>query len=427
VGFADPKAKPHDPPEKRFGRIANPTVHIGLNQVRTVVNALIKRYGHPREVIVEVARELKQGKARREEENRRQAENQKRNTRLRAEIAAILQISEERVKAADLQKMILWEELSYNVADRRCPYSGVQISAQILLSDEVEIEHILPFSQTLDDSLNNKTVAMRQANRVKGNRTPWEAYGAQPVPGFCYEEILLRAAQMPREKRYRFGEDGYQHWLREDKDFLARALNDTRYLSRIAREYLNLICPKTRVIPGRMTAMLRARFGLNRVLSLSGEKNRHDHRHHAVDACVIGVTDHALLQRFAEASAGARERQLDRLVEKMPLPWPTYRDQVRRAINHIWVSHKPDHSHEGAMHNDTAYGLRDGGKVGFHKMIEGQRRYIEDNLKVIEFTSAKATARHGMLSDPNPIKDTRATATIASKSCATVTTNGWVK
>jgi CRISPR-associated endonuclease Csn1 len=58
VGFGT--GEPKDPPEKRFGKIANPTVHIGLNQVRTVVNALIKRYGHPSEVIVEVARELKQ-------------------------------------------------------------------------------------------------------------------------------------------------------------------------------------------------------------------------------------------------------------------------------------------------------------------------------------------------------------------------------
>jgi len=59
VGFADPRASQSDSPEKRFGKIANPTVHIGLNQLRKVVNALIKRYGHPAEVIVEVARELK--------------------------------------------------------------------------------------------------------------------------------------------------------------------------------------------------------------------------------------------------------------------------------------------------------------------------------------------------------------------------------
>lgn len=404
VGFGS--NDPSDSDEKRYGKIANPTVHIGLNQVRVVVNALINRYGHPSEVIVELARDLKQSKDQRDEENKRQAENQKRNKRLREAIAGTLGISEERVRRDDIEKMILWEELSFDPADRRCPYSGVQISATMLLSDEVEVEHILPFSQTLDDSLNNKTVALRQANRIKGNRTPWDAFGAQAVAGFDYESILSRAEGMPKAKRYRFAEDGYQRWLKDDAGFLARALNDTRYMSKVAFEYLKLICPSTRVIPGRMTAMLRAKFGLNDVLGLSGEKNRNDHRHHAVDACVIAVTDQGLLQRFANASASAREQQLNRLVENMPLPWDTYRGHVQRAINAIWVSHKPDHSHEGAMHNDTAYGLRGEGKVSFHKVVEGVRTHIEDNLKVIAITNAKATNRHGLLpnGEPKPYK-----------------------
>ncbi|MFZ2300700.1 MAG: type II CRISPR RNA-guided endonuclease Cas9 [Gallionella sp.] len=404
VGFGsnDPK----DSDEKRYGKIANPTVHIGLNQVRLVVNALIKHYGHPSEVIVEVARDLKQSKDQRDEEHKRQTENQKRNKRLREDIACVLNISEERVKRADIEKMILWEELSFDPADRRCPYSGVQISVTMLLSDEVEIEHILPFSQTLDDSLNNKTVALRQANRVKGNRTPWDAFGAQSTAGFDYAGILARAEQMPRGKRYRFAEDGYQRWLKDDAGFLPRALNDTRHMSKVAFEYMKLICPNTRVIPGRMTAMLRAKFGLNDVLGLNGEKNRNDHRHHAVDACVIAVTDQGLLQRFAKASASAREQHLNRLVENMPLPWESYREHVQRAIDAIWVSHKPDHSHEGAMHNDTAYGLRGDGKVSVHKMVEGKRERIYESLKVIEITNAKANGRHGLLDngEPRPYK-----------------------
>lgn len=354
VGFGT--GEPEDSPETRFGRIANPTVHIGLNQVRTVVNALIRRYGHPSEVIVEVARDLKQSQEQRQETQEQQAKNQKRNERLRKDAAGILGIAEERVRHADIQKLILWEELSFDVADRRCPYSGVQLSAAMVLSDQVEVEHILPFSMTLDDGLNNKTVAMRQANRIKGNRTPWGAREDFAAQGWDYDSILLRAERMPRNKRYRFAADGYEKWLKEDKDFLARALNDTRHLSRVAREYLSLICPGgTRVIPGQMTAMLRAKFGLNDILGLAGEKNRNDHRHHAVDACVVAVTDQGLLQRFAQASADARGKGLDRLVEAMPDPWPSYRAHVKRAIQAIWVSHKPDHGYEGAMHEDTTY------------------------------------------------------------------------
>ena len=406
VGFGS--GKPEDPPEKRFGKIANPTVHIGLNQVRTVVNALIKRYGHPHQVIVELARDLKRSQQQRQEDQKQQAENQKRNERMREQIAQLLNISTEQVKTTDLHKMVLWEELHRdNAADRRCPYSGQQISAAMLFSDEVEIEHILPFSRTLDDSLNNKTVALRRANRIKGNRTPWEARAGFEAQGWATVDMLARAQLMPNKKSYRFGENGFAQWLRDDKSFLARALNDTRHLSRVAKEYLSLICPQdTRAIPGQMTAMLRRHFGLNSVLGPDDRKNRNDHRHHAVDACVIAVTDQSMLQRFANASASAREHQLTKLVEAMPLPWATFRAHVQRAMERIWVSHKPDHGHEGAMHNDTAYGLLDGGRVRVHKLIEGRRVWEESTLKVIPVVSTKAKSRHGFLEngDPRPYK-----------------------
>ncbi|HEX4917938.1 MAG TPA: HNH endonuclease domain-containing protein [Limnobacter sp.] len=145
VGFDSGEAHHH--PEKRFGKIANPTVHIGLNQLRKVVNALIKKYGHPSEVIVEVARDLKQSKKQRDDENKRQAENQKRNKQFRKNIAEVLGIAEENVHRKDIEKWALWEELSADPANRKCPYTGVTISASMLLSSEVQIEHILPFQE----------------------------------------------------------------------------------------------------------------------------------------------------------------------------------------------------------------------------------------------------------------------------------------
>jgi CRISPR-associated endonuclease Csn1 len=390
--------------EERYGKIANPTVHIGLNELRKVVNTLIKRYGHPSEVIVEVARELKMSHARSLELQREQKEKQTRNEAFIQEASDILGLTPQnldRAKRRDLsQRMQLWIELNkQDAADRRCPYTGEQISIQRLLSDEVEIEHILPYSMTLDDSLNNKTVAMRRANREKGNMTPFDAFGKHPVPGYDYEAILQRAAKMPKEKAKRFAVDGYARWLKEDKDFLARALNDTAYLSRIAKEYLSLICPpnKVRAIPGRMTAMLRGKFGLNQLLSGSELKNRNDHRHHALDAAVIGITDQGLLQRFATASAKAQAQQLDRLVDEMPLPWLSYREHVERALKAVVISHKPDHGYQGAMHEETAWGLREDGKVSRLVTPEGggQRTRQTKPLNVIQIASSQNPDRHG--------------------------------
>ena len=421
VGFGT--NNPQDVPEKRYGKIANPTVHIGLNQVRTVVNALINKYGHPSEVIVEVARDLKQSKLQKEEDQKRQAANQRRNERIRRDIAATKYGGNEHaVKHADIQKWILWEELSFDIINRRCPYTGGQISAEMVLTDQVEIEHILPFSMTLDDSLNNKTIAMRSANRDKGNRTPWQAFGERSIAGYDYEAMIQRAELMPRGKRYRFAKDGYEQWLKDDKGFLARALNDTRYLSRVAREYLTLICPQnTRVIPGQMTAMLRAKFGLNDILGLEGLKNRNDHRHHAVDACVIGVTDQGLLQRFANASAAARQKQLDRLVEHMPDPWPAYREHVQRAVNAIKVSHKPDHGYEGAMFDATIYNA------------QGQSKSAAKDRKVQSFSTRQnqpetVHQRHknkpykGLLSNSNYCAEIYRTADSASWNSKVIST-----
>ena len=211
---------------------------------------------------------------------------------------------------------------------------------------------------------------------------------------------------MPKEKAKRFAPDGYQRWLREDKDFLARALNDTAYLSRIAKEYLSLICPhnKVRAIPGRMTALLRGKFGLNQLLSGTSEKNRNDHRHHALDAAVIGITDQGLLQRFSQASARARAMELDRLVDSMPDPWTTYREHVKRGLEHIIVSHKPDHGYQGAMHEETAWGLRDGGQVTRRVRPEdgGPRQREFKNKTVVAINSTNNVARHGSDENGNP-------------------------
>lgn len=393
--------EPGDPDEKRYGKIANPTVHIGLNQLRVVVNALMDRYGRPSEVIVELARDLKESKKRRAEIINQQADRQKKNEEIRKKIADARGCREDEIKRWEIEKWILWEELSRNPATRCCPYSGEQIGVEMLLSNEVEIEHILPFSRTLDDSLNNKTVCTVAANRVKGNRTPWEARDDFALRGWDYSGILARARQMPsKSKISRFAEDGYEKWKGEGEGFLARALNDTRYLSRVAKAYMQLVCPGSgvRVIPGRMTAILRRHLGLDELLSDSGVKNRFDHRHHAVDACVIGVTDQGLLQRFANASAQAREEGLRKLVKDFSPPWPTYREHVKRAIDSLWVSHRPDHGYQGAFMQEEAYGFSKDGKV--KQKAKGEDSREVKNL--IKISDSKQSERHGVNPDGSP-------------------------
>jgi CRISPR-associated endonuclease Csn1 len=332
-------------PEKKYGKIGNPTVHIGLNQLRKVVNEIIQRYGPPEEIIVELVRDLKLNQKRKDELAKEQWANQKDNERIAEELGKIPVENnrENRIKYK------LWEELNKNPNDRYCPYSGERINPTKLFSNEVEIEHILPESVTLDNSLANKTVSMTYANRLKGNRSPHEAFGHSPA-GYDFEGILDRARRMPGNKKWRFQTDAMDRFKDENK-FLDRQLNDTAYLSKTAKNYLSHICDakKIWVVPGRLTAYIRERLGLNTVLDKRGIKNRDDHRHHAIDALVAGLTDRGLLQNVRTDNKGAIEKV------KIKEPWENFWKSVKDKVDGIIVSHRPDHGIQGALHEATAY------------------------------------------------------------------------
>lgn len=355
-GYVQPRDLPGAPEEERtWGRIANPSVHVGLNQLRRVVNAIIKRWGHPQEVIIEVARELGLSGQNRRELAKKQLENRERNEGFATELARLGQKN----NRENRQRLQLYAELkAKDPLGAVCIYTGERIGIERLFSDDIEIDHVLPFSRSLDDGIGNKLLCVRRANRAKRELTPFEAFAHSP-PGFDWEAIQERAARLLREgTRKRFREHALEEFL-DGRDFLDRHLTDTAYFSRVAKQYLAAICPpnKVWVSTGKLTAMLRGKWGLNAVLSHSTHKERNDHRHHAVDAAVIGACDRSLIQRMATAAARAEREGEHRLLERVDPPWPAFFDEVKAKVSQIVVSHKPDHGLGGALHNETAYGL----------------------------------------------------------------------
>src|SRR3546814_4960574 len=138
--------EPADPEEMRGGRLTNPTVHIGLNQLRRVVNRLIETYGPPAEIAIELARELKLTDDDKKRLNRENNDNRLAAERRSEKLLAIGKPD----TGANRALLKLWEELNpANVLDRRCIYTGQQISIDMLFSDAVDIDHILPFASTL--------------------------------------------------------------------------------------------------------------------------------------------------------------------------------------------------------------------------------------------------------------------------------------
>lgn len=368
---------PNDPPEKRWGKITNPTVHIGLRQLQKLVNAVIAVHGRPDEIVVELARELKLN----------EKDKEAHNVRIRRDTAAAIKRSEKLTAegfpdtGANRMLLRMWEDLNpANPLDRRCPYCGDPIGIRMLFGQDggADIDHVIPYSRSLDDSAGNKVVAHRHCNRAKGNRTPYEKWGHDADR---WDIISAQVARLHKSKQWRFGPDAMAR-VEKDGGFLARQLTDTQYLSRLAGRYLNSLYPtkddgNVYVIPGRMTAMLRRLWGLNRILPghnllenphSDAPKNRLDHRHHAIDAAVVAVTTRSLMQQIARTAGLAEDKNLDRLFEDLEQPWPNFREELQDRLNATVVSHKADHGRKGKpgpgrdttagrLHNDTAYGL----------------------------------------------------------------------
>ncbi len=383
---------PESRPEERYGRIANPTVHVALNQVRVVVNALIREYGPPSEIVLEVARDLKKGRKALESLLKKQRENYDRNRAADARIREITKAGPGlKVSPKDRRRFQLWQELGEKQIGNECVYCGNPISAAQVFNGQAEIEHILPLALTLDDSMANLTIAHKTCNNVKGNRTPFQAFGASPV-GFSWAGIQERAQKLERNKRWRFQEDAMDRFTGEH-DFIASQLTDTAYISKAARDYLSTLCEPGKVwaTPGRLTATLREKWDLNSFLNRTGDrgyKNRADHRHHAIDAIVIGLCDRSMLIEAARVNARTDNLEAD---FKAPV-FPLDRVAIKSKLADTLVSLKPDHGLGGQLFNETAYGWI------LHRTEDGEEEQLAVSRKpVVSLSKAELSGRDAIL------------------------------
>lgn len=383
------------PPPDR-DQIRNPVVYRALNQARKLVNAIIREYGPPTAVHIELARDLSKPIDERRRIEKEQKEFQANKEKLRADFIGQFGFEP---KGLDLQKYRLYREQM-----SQCAYSQKPIDVTRLFeAGYVEIDHALPYSRSFDDGQNNKVLVLTAENRNKGNRTPYEYLnGASSSPQWqAFEAWVLankayRRAKRDRLLRKHFDED-------EANEFRERNLNDTRYIcrafKRMVEDHLQWhpdSDAKNRcvVIAGQLTSLLRARWGLLKV-------RENGDLHHALDAAVIAAASRALVKRMADHArrdelAQVRECYIDPetgevldlaalrdLEERFPTPWPHFRtellawlspdpataligvpgyDEARRAnIHPIRVSRAPTRRGLGAAHQET---IRSMGRKG---------------------------------------------------------------
>jgi CRISPR-associated endonuclease Csn1 len=348
------------PGQCKLGDIPNPVVKRALVELRKLVNAIIRQYGRPDAIHVEMARSVQMGAEKRKEIN---SKNRAREAK-REEAADALRKLNVAVRRESILRYLLWEEQSHE-----CLYCSKTISQQQLFGGEGDVDHILPRSQCLDDSQMNKVVCHRACNHDKGQRTPYEWLAASDPGRYAkvcqHAASLLHKGLMPYPKYRRF----LQKELDLDK-FIARQLTDTGYITRATVEYLRLLFDKDHDVlglKGQLTSELRWQWGLDTVLSempdspawtdeadlRPGEKNRADHRHHAIDALVVALTNRRRLHRLSELFKAGGARKHGEILDE---PWPDFRESVVGRLRDVKVSHRVERKVRGALHEETLYG-----------------------------------------------------------------------
>lgn len=271
------------------------------------------------------------------------------------------------------------------------PYNPEEIfSIDELLNGYVQIEHIIPYSISLNNSFANKTLCDARINDEKGNRTPYQYFQDQPERWQFIKDHIFDI--LPHWKARRF----ISKTNPDSDDFIERQLNDTRYISKLSRNYLKHICSNVNVAQGTLTSMLRHFWRLDGILGgkyeapdlgdgeylaaagsddklieitdwdnetlkkdqkrlkkkgrfLQGNvkdgifypfKQRTDHRHHAVDALAVACSEKKYLQQVSRLSGRGYNNTEIKRTEQFDLPWKTFWADANDSIHQILVSHK---------------------------------------------------------------------------------------
>ncbi|WP_322154967.1 type II CRISPR RNA-guided endonuclease Cas9 [Paratractidigestivibacter sp.] len=385
------------PPYVAYDRTCrNPVVLRAMGRMRHIVNSIIKIHGVPDEIHIELGRDLKQSKNEKAKVFKRQAENKATNKRMADIAAGIRGCAPEEVPGKVIRKLAMREEQG-----EKDLYTGATIDLKRLVTEDhyCEIDHILPYSRTCDDSSSNKVLVLAKSNQDKRERTPYEWMTSGEASAPSWEEFQSRI--MNKVHWFRKREKFLNTDLGPDAEakFINRNLNDDRYMSVAVKNYLEdcLLFPEdgrkkhVSAVAGGATGNLRWVWGLN--FGDGNTKDRTDDRHHAVDAAIIAACSDKTVRAVADASKLGRETfkhmRQSRLANTQP--WPTFADEVIERRELVVPTRMADHGVTGRAFEDTLYHLEgitdDKGK--YPLVRAGEKIVKKGNVRINPDGSAK--------------------------------------
>jgi CRISPR-associated endonuclease Csn1 len=372
--------------------IVNPVVIRSLSQTRKVINGIIKRYGSPSAIYIELAREMGRPYNERRDIEKLYNKNRTINENAKNQIRELHPaISDPR--GHDILKYKLWQE-----QNGRCAYSHNPISVERLFDPGyVEVDHIIPYSRSFDDSNANKVLVLKTENQNKQNRTPFEWFGHDESKwqAFTSSVMTLKVSKKKKDLLLKMNFDDEQA-----ENFKSRHLNDTRYITRFLKNFIEDHLQfreeegkKQYVysVNGAYTSLMRKRWGFN--------KNRTENDlHHALDAVIVAVS-HPFRHRVSTYFK-RRETTVANLLnwkgERFPEPWEGFVKEVqarmvqdssllKRALESlekssydtdfieevepIFVSRMPKRSVKGQIHEETLRRHRGYNEKGYIRVV----------------------------------------------------------
>lgn len=331
--------------------ITNPVVRRSVSQTIKVINAIILEYGSPQAVNIELAREMSKDF----DERRKMKSDMETREKENDKVLSRVREYKPNPTGQDIVKFRLWEEQG-----GVCLYSGDKIDINDLFSSNggYDVDHILPYSITFDDSYRNKVLVKAAENRQKGNRTPYEYIMAEKgETAWNKYETLVKNTVKDYKKQLKLLK---KHISDEEKaEFKERNLTDTKYITRIVynmirqnlvlKPYLNLEGKRKKqvmAVNGAITHYLSKRWGL-------AGKDRRTDTHHAQDAVVIACTTDGMINRISRYAKGrelaysrgfgfvdeetgeilnrdnfSREDWDEKFGVRLPMPWEHFVDEL---------------------------------------------------------------------------------------------------
>lgn len=358
--------------------VNNPIARKSIGQALKQIGVLVVEFGLPGAIHVELARDVGKSADERDEIKRGIDKRNADKDKLRAAFAEAL--GRPPANADELQRYELWHEQG-----GRCIYTDTQILVKAIAAGDnsVQVDHILPWSRSGDDSFINKTLCFARENQKKKGRTPYEWF-SQEKPG-DWDGYVARVESLKQAK----GRKKRNYLLKDasvlDERFRSRNLNDTRYACRLLAQAAAALYPpepkkeksesKRRVFarPGALTDRLRRAWNLQGFKKNAEGKRIPDDRHHALDALIVAACDEATLQRLTKVFQEAEAKGSHRDFSGFPPPWPEFRAQFDAKYADVFVARSERRRARGEAHKATIKGVEtneDGPVVYERKTVE---------------------------------------------------------